>query len=289
METNRLRQFCVVYETKNLRKAAEILFMSHSALSKSLKVLQEEVGIRLLEQQGRGILITEEGKDFVHKAQALLDLEAKILSRSSQLGEHFKIGTFESFSTHLIGMKWHKYFQDLPLQLHEFSSGALERAVSEGVIDVAITYEPVPTRDLEFISLGKVTMGIYHRKGSFKRMDFEKLPFVTPLIPASGTPSSAKGLDGWPEHEIPRNVQYRVDMMESGLALVRSGQACIFIPDFVARSQNQALSEEYKLVEREYPLEGRKIERRVFLIVKVSRQKEKNVRRLAEMIKSECF
>ncbi|MEZ0390676.1 MAG: LysR family transcriptional regulator substrate-binding protein, partial [Pseudobdellovibrionaceae bacterium] len=191
-------------------------------------------------------------------------------------------------STHLLGMKWHKYFQDLPLQIHELSAGQLEKAVLESVIDAAITYEPVPTRDLEFLALGKVSMGIYHRKGTFKKIDFESLPFVAPLIPSVGTPSSAKGLDGWPEHEISRNIKYRVDLMESGLALVRSGQAAIFIPDFVARSQNEALSEDYKLLERDYPTGIKKIERRIFLIVKASKQKDKSIRRLVEMIKSEC-
>jgi DNA-binding transcriptional LysR family regulator len=111
---------------------------------------------------------------------------------------------------------------------------------------------------------------------------------VAPLIPSVGTPSSAKGLDGWPEHEAPRNIRYRVDLMESGLALVRSGQAVIFVPDFVARSQNEALADDYVLVERDYPKGVKKIERRIFLVVQASRQKEKLIRDLAEMIKREC-
>jgi DNA-binding transcriptional LysR family regulator len=289
METNRLKQFCVVYKTMNLRKAAEILNMSHSALSKSLKVLQEELDLRLLQQDGRGIVITDIGREFVQKAQALLDLEAELLTHSKSHGEMLKIGSFESFSTHLLGMRWHLHFGDLPLQIHELSSGQIEQAVLDSTIDAGITYEPVPTRDLAFIQIGKVAMGIYHRKGLFKKMSFEQIPFVAPLMPSVGTPSSAKGLDGWPEHELPRHIKYRVDLMESGLALVRAGQAAIFIPDFVAQSQNEALSDEYKLVERAYPEPIKKIERRIFLIVRPSRQKEKPIRQLLEMIRKECL
>lgn len=288
METNRLKQFCVVHETGNLRKAAEILNMSHSALSKSLKVLQDEIGIRLLEQNGRGILVTDAGKEFVHKAQSLLDLENRILTRSFTAPDQFKIGSFESFSTHLLGMKWQNYFGPLPLQIHELSSGQIEKAVSEGTIDVGITYEPIPTKDLEFITLGKVKMGIYHRKGFFKKSSFESLPFVAPLMPSVGTPSSAKGLDGWPDHEFPRNIRFRVDLMESGLALVRAGAAVIFIPDFVAVTQNYALGEDFKFIERDHSALSKKVERRIFLIVKNSRQKEKNIRTLADLIKREC-
>ena len=77
--------------------------------------------------------------------------------------------------------------------------------------------------------------------------------------------------------------------MESGLALVRAGQATIFIPDFVAKSQNEALADDYKLVEREYPSGTKRIERRIFLIVRSSKQKDKNIRKLIEMIKVECI
>jgi DNA-binding transcriptional LysR family regulator len=289
METNRLKQFCVVYETRNLRKAAELLNMSHSALSKSLKVLQSELDLQLLDQQGRNIVVTKAGHEFVLKARALLELEKKILLRTPEVAPVFRIGSFESFSTHALGMRWGKYFSDQALQINELSSGQLEQAVAENRIDAAITYEPIPTKDLEFIFLGKVTMGIYHRKGEFKNMEFEQLPFVAPLIPMVGTPSSAKGLDGWPEHELPRNVQYRVDLMESGLALVRSGLAAIFIPDFVARAQNEALSSAYSLVERAYPSSLKKIDRRVFLICRTGDQKQDRIASLKALLKQECI
>lgn len=69
----------------------------------------------------------------------------------------------------------------------------------------------------------------------------------------------------------------------------RAGQAAIFISDFVARSQNEALAEEFRLIEREYSPQKAKIERRVFLIVRPERQNEKNIRLLKEMIKNECL
>ncbi len=288
METNRLKQFCVVNETKNLRKAAELLNMSHSALSKSMKVLQEELGLQLLEQVGRGIVTTEEGRLFVQKAQALLDFENQILKKSEPIQKQFKIGSFESFSTHLIGMNWHKYFGDGNLQIHELSSGQIERAVLNSTIDAGITFEPVPTADLDFINLGKIQMGVFHRRGFFDRTPFADLPFVVPLMPSTGVPTTEKGLDGWPDHLLRRNIRYRADLMESGLSLARSGQAAIFIPRFVARAQNEALAKDYKLIEREYPEDMKPVSRRIFLVVKASRQKEITIKKLIEMLKKEC-
>ena len=61
METNRLKQFCTVKETGNLRKAANLLGISHSGLSKSMKALEEELGFPLFQSNGRGIVVTDEG------------------------------------------------------------------------------------------------------------------------------------------------------------------------------------------------------------------------------------
>ena len=81
--------------------------------------------------------------------------------------------------------------------------------------------------------MGTIEMGIHGLKGKFSSVDFSELPFVTPISPVSGAPTGVKGLDGWPENEIPRFCKFRVDMMESGLALVRAGEAVIYAPLFV--------------------------------------------------------
>ncbi|MFN7906098.1 MAG: hypothetical protein ACK5P5_13030 [Pseudobdellovibrionaceae bacterium] len=47
--------------------------------------------------------------------------------------------------------------------------------------------------------------------------------------------------------------------------------------------------ENYKLVKKDNPDGAKKVTRRIFLVVKASRQKEKLVQQLIEMIKSECL
>jgi DNA-binding transcriptional LysR family regulator len=48
METQRLRHLCVVVETGGLREASRLLGISHSGLSKSLRLLEQELGVALL-------------------------------------------------------------------------------------------------------------------------------------------------------------------------------------------------------------------------------------------------
>jgi LysR family transcriptional regulator, salicylic acid-responsive activator of bsdBCD len=69
METNRLKQFCVIVETGSIVKASQLLHITHSALSKSMRCLQEEIGFSLLRRQGRGLALTEDGLHIYQRAK----------------------------------------------------------------------------------------------------------------------------------------------------------------------------------------------------------------------------
>jgi DNA-binding transcriptional LysR family regulator len=59
MNMDRVRYFCVVANCGSLVKALEILRISQPALSKAVRVLEEEVGLKLLEREGRRLRLTE--------------------------------------------------------------------------------------------------------------------------------------------------------------------------------------------------------------------------------------
>jgi DNA-binding transcriptional LysR family regulator len=72
METNRILQFRAIVETGNLRKAAELIGISHSGLSKSMKALESELGYALFQASGRGIITSDDGHLFYERSQAFL-------------------------------------------------------------------------------------------------------------------------------------------------------------------------------------------------------------------------
>jgi len=266
METNRLRQFIAVSQTLNLRKSAEFLNMSHSALSKSLKVLQEQLQIKLLIQEGRNIQLTEEGQNFISKAVAMIRMEDNLMVSSTTTSNIIKIGTFEVFSTHLLGKTWSKYFPDYQLELRELVPGPLENAVLERHVDIGISYEPIPTSGLEFILVGQIKMGIFGVESLLREPTFKDLPFVVPATPLVGSPTGVKGLDGWPNLDFPRFVKFKVDMMESGLALARAGKAAIYLPEFVARHHNEVVAKRFSLIPISGPVKMKLVKRKIYLI-----------------------
>jgi len=288
METNRLRQFQVVAQTRNLRKAAELLNLSHSALSKSLKVLQEQINKGLLVQKGRNIELTEEGLSFLPKITDFLAREEALLAPDEIRVETMRLGTFEVFSTHLLGRVWSEYFPEAQLELREFLPGSLEASIKNRIVDFGITYEPIPTAGVEFISIGSVEMKIYGLEGRFADIEFSRLPFVTPVSPILGTPTGVKGLDGWPDDKFPRFAKFRVDMMESGLSLARMGSAVIFAPEFVIRHHNESVLKRAQLFEKPLPKGMKKVLRKVYLLTRDGATESKEFRKLASIMRNEC-
>ena len=267
MDIDRVRYFQVFAETGSLVSAAEILHISQPALSKALRLLESEVGVKLIEPQGRGLKLTESGKTFRNETRPLLNLWFEI-PKKLKTSENWipkKIGSFEVFTTYFLGHLLNYVALD-SLEVHEYGPGKLEEAISSGVIDIGITYIPVPKAGLEFIEVTKIKMGVFGLSNHFKNQEFSALPFAIPLLPSEGTPSKVIGLDGWPDHQFERNIKYRVTMMESALELCRKGLCVAYLPEFVVGLHNENVRAERKLIELPCPISNKNRMQSVFII-----------------------
>ena len=73
MELYQLEQFLKVSECSNLSRAAELLFITQPALSRSMKKLEEELEVELFEHGKNKIELTPAGLYTAKKARVLLD------------------------------------------------------------------------------------------------------------------------------------------------------------------------------------------------------------------------
>ncbi len=72
MDIDRLRYFVVLSDSGTMREAAEHLHISQPALSKAMKILESELGQKLLVASARGVLVTDSGKAIVEKSRRIL-------------------------------------------------------------------------------------------------------------------------------------------------------------------------------------------------------------------------
>ena len=289
METNRLKQFCTIVETGNLRSAAEILGISHSGLFKSIKTLEAEVGFPLFIAQGRGVVVTDAGKKLYQRSPHFFQELARLTGQTEAPDQSLiRIGSFEVFTSYFVGRMLKKHFAQTQVEIHELLPGRLEEALILDRIDLGITYEPVPRPQIEYMKITRIVMGAYALRKNFEGKSISEIPFAVPVTPLEGTPSHVKGLDAWPENRFKRNAFYKVDLMTTGLELARQGLCAIFIPQFVAKMQNESAHPDLRLSALELPKGMPQICRDVYLVKRESTLESDHLKKVAKAIREFC-
>lgn len=108
MEQN-LNYYKIFYEVaknKNISKAAEILYISQPAVSKSIAKLEQSLNHTLFIRSKKGVRLTEEGKTLFHylsKAFDSIETAEKTLKRIGQFGiGQIRIGVSTSLCKHIL-------------------------------------------------------------------------------------------------------------------------------------------------------------------------------------------
>jgi DNA-binding transcriptional LysR family regulator len=87
MTTNsRLRAFVEVAETGSVRAAAQRLFVTESAVSAAITTLAREVGVPLMERNGRGVRLTGAGALYAGYARTILGLHEQATAAARDHG-----------------------------------------------------------------------------------------------------------------------------------------------------------------------------------------------------------
>ncbi len=72
MNITHLRYAVEVSKTGSISKAAENLFIGQPSLSKGIKELEEEFGIRIFNRTAKGVIPTEKGAEFLTRAKGII-------------------------------------------------------------------------------------------------------------------------------------------------------------------------------------------------------------------------
>ena len=101
---HKLKVFRAVALSRSFTKAAENLFMSQPAVSRTIKNLEQEYGKAFFLRQGNSIELTDEGLVFLNYAEKLLEIYAEMANELSvesgtlpsqlQLGASTTIGQY---------------------------------------------------------------------------------------------------------------------------------------------------------------------------------------------------
>src|SRR5246127_191749 len=104
MELQQLRHFREAAAPEHVIRAAQILFVSQSAISRAVTQLEEELGVPLFYRQGRAVVLSPYGRLFLeHVTRALSILESGKRLLSEQTGK--ESGTVSLGFLHSLGIE----------------------------------------------------------------------------------------------------------------------------------------------------------------------------------------
>ena len=143
--------FLKTVELSSLTLAAQALGRTQSAISHSIRALEEELGVTLLTRSKGGVRLTREGRELLPTVQALHGARETLLRQAAALSGRpdgrVRIGTFTSVAVHwLPGMikSFRQRYPQVPLEMFSGDYSDVENWLREGQVDLAFTTLPAP-------------------------------------------------------------------------------------------------------------------------------------------------
>lgn len=154
MEIRQLRYFMQVCESGSLLKASEVLFISRQALSKSLSLLEKELGAALFYRTPKGMIPTQFGQELLEDSRPILaewdQLNLKLEESATRHKGKIRLGL--SGGLIYFGSKkiW-EYFKELHphTEIEPYEHGYIEglKCLKAGTLDAVVISDYENTDD----------------------------------------------------------------------------------------------------------------------------------------------
>jgi len=186
MHLETLKVFCDIVETRSFSTAASKNFVTQSAVSQQIRMLEQRYGRRLLERTRGNVQLTPAGevlyqtsKDIVERYQ---DMEARLQAATEVVGGTVRVGTVHSIGLYELAGPLKRYLKAHPqvnLALEYSRSNKIYDDVSKGNVDVGVVAYPQKRPGIVVIPYRQDRLVVAcppgHRLAGHRRMAVKKL------------------------------------------------------------------------------------------------------------------
>ncbi|MGW5889745.1 LysR family transcriptional regulator [Priestia megaterium] len=279
MESQDLRIFKCVAETKSLSKAAEVLGYVQPHISQRIKKLEEELGTKLLTRTNRGVTLTDEGEALFDYAQRILLLmeEAKAEVNPNKFRKSLIIGASQTVSATKVPFLFSSFLKehrDIEVKIKTDRKHALQEMLSYGEID------------------GLFLSGTYN-EAQFERVYryAEKMVLILPTdedIEEKAPPTLLINSDAnciyrnrllafSKEHHIHKASIMEFDSLEAILQGVRDGLGISVVPASVVNSRGDIKSIQYQELPEDVHID---------FVIKKGKQRSQSLKKFSRFLES---
>ena len=151
-----LRVFVAIARHGSFSRAGEAIGLTQSAVSHSVKELEAEVGVRLLDRTTREVALTDAGLRLANRVERLLDeLQAALLDARSfgvQRSGTVRVATSQTISAHLMPQciaAGEREYPEIRIMLRDQAQQQVLHSVRNAEVDFGIVVDPVQAVELE--------------------------------------------------------------------------------------------------------------------------------------------
>ncbi len=250
MELRHLRYFVAVADALSFTKGAQKLHLAQPSLTRQIKDLEEEIGVRLFDRARTGVSLTAEGKSFLTDAKRLLELSGEIVASVQRLSRQettpLNIGYVANLFYDLLPVtlaSFQRSFPSVPVNLFDMTCGDQFRALKDGRIDCGFVgpHEAIEELGLQFRSIASYeTVAALARNNSLAKKSIIKLKELKPLFFIGMSEASYPGYRRWLKQTCQRvgfspKVLQDVEIERTLIQAIAAGLGVALLPDQVKK------------------------------------------------------
>ncbi|HET9929862.1 MAG TPA: LysR family transcriptional regulator [Polyangiaceae bacterium] len=245
MNLERLELFLKIVDTGSVSAASREAHLTQPAVSRSLKLLEEDIGSDLFDRQGRGLLLTAAGRALIPWARQLVReaerarLQVQRVAKSACYD--LRLGAVDSIGTHVLPnclAEVQERHPDIKLKLWMGRTQTLLERVERGTLDLAlVAYSAPPSEGAQ--RLGSYGLKYYGSKERYpelatltSELELRRFPIVE-LEALPGQPSLIH--DDAEAFAVTQNLSAVKALVLAGLGV---GQ---LLPFMLSAAENDAL------------------------------------------------
>ncbi|WP_339725030.1 LysR family transcriptional regulator [uncultured Paraglaciecola sp.] len=167
MNSKQLKYFLKTADKGSITGAAKELDIAQPAISQQISSLEHELAVKLFERDFRGVRLTTCGEKFYLRAKSIVHqmgmAKSEIVETEANPSGQISIGMAQAVCNVLaipLTQAIQKKYPNVELTLHYGTTDFLNQCLSEGQIDLAITYENTFS-DKNFCSSPMIKENIY--------------------------------------------------------------------------------------------------------------------------------
>lgn len=154
MNLKHLLYFVDISKRESFTKAADDIYVSQSALSKSVKSLEQELNVTLIDRTSKSFDLTEEGRILYVEGEKLLqyidESQAEIIEKIHRSRRRLRIGVPPVISTVYFSQllfRFIKQYPNIELEISEVGANIVQNQINAGNIDIGVVILPIINTD----------------------------------------------------------------------------------------------------------------------------------------------